>query len=93
MFLDRINNNGNYEPSNCRWVTHLVNSHNTRRNVYAEYKGETKTLSSWGKELGINIKLLCYHYKKGKSIEEIITFYEKKRAKHEIPTNTTCQMA
>lgn len=31
--IDREDNNGNYEPSNCRWVTHDVNSQNTRRRV------------------------------------------------------------
>lgn len=37
--IDRINNNGNYEPNNCRWVTALENMHNTRANVIVEVNG------------------------------------------------------
>ena len=91
--IDRIDYNGNYEPNNCRWITHLENSQNTRRNVFAEYKGERKTLSEWARELGIKQRTLWYHYNTGKTIEEIVFFYEQKRAKHEASNNKICKMA
>ena len=91
--LDRIDYNGNYKPDNCRWITHLENTHNTRRNVIAEYKGKKKILAEWSRELGINQKLLSYHYQRGKTIEEIVFFYEQKRARSETPNNKNCKMA
>lgn len=56
--LDRINVNGNYEKSNCRWVTRKENMNNTRRNRYVEYKGEIKTVSQWSDHLDIPYKTL-----------------------------------
>lgn len=52
--LDRINVNGNYEPSNCRWVTNVEQQRNKRNNKYIEYKGEVHTISEWSKILGIS---------------------------------------
>lgn len=52
--LDRIDVNGDYEPSNCRWTDIYTQSNNKRNNVYLEYKGERKTISVWAKELRIN---------------------------------------
>lgn len=45
--LDRINNDGNYEPGNCRWTTAKVNIHNSRRVLRIEIDGETKSLTEW----------------------------------------------
>lgn len=50
--LERINNNGNYEPGNCRWATRKEQMCNTRRNVNVTWRGETKTIQEWAKQLG-----------------------------------------
>jgi hypothetical protein len=42
--VERIDTNGNYEPSNCRWATRVEQQNNMRKNVHVEYKGEVLTL-------------------------------------------------
>lgn len=53
LTIDRIDSNGNYEPTNCRWVDRFVQNSNTSRNRYLTYNGKTQTLSQWARELGI----------------------------------------
>lgn len=54
LTVDRIDVNGDYSPENCRWATLKERQNNTRKNILVTYKGETKTLSQWCEELGIN---------------------------------------
>lgn len=56
--IDRINNNGNYEPDNCRFVTRLENSRNKRNSIKYNYKGKLLSLKEIADLNNINYKLL-----------------------------------
>lgn len=51
--IDRIDVNGNYEPSNCRWVPKAHQNKNTRKNIYFEIDGETLCLADACRKLGM----------------------------------------
>ena len=72
LTIERIDVNGNYEPSNCKWITNSEQSKNKRSTVYFTYNGETKIVSDWIKELGIPKTTFRRRIQQNRPIEEIL---------------------
>lgn len=69
--IDRIDNNGDYCPENCRWATRTEQMRNRSNTIFVTHNGVTKALVQWCEELGVNYKLAHARHKKGLSFEHI----------------------
>ncbi len=72
LTLDRINNNGDYEPSNCRWTTWDIQNYNRSTCVYETMDGETLSVGKWLERYSVFRSTVTYRLSMGWSFEKAI---------------------
>jgi len=84
LTIDRIDVNGNYEPSNCRWVNKYIQSRNRRTNRYITYNNETHCITDWAEIYGIRKDIIKYRLEHNWSIEKTLTTPVAKKKTHKV---------
>lgn len=90
--LDRIDVDGHYEPSNCRWASRVTQARNTSTNRFITIDGETRTMAEWCEVRAIRYGIVKYRLREGWSEEEAI-FPERRMKPTGSPRGEACAAA
>ena len=71
--IERIDFNGHYEPTNCKWIKNEVQQKNKRSNVILSSSGKTMILSDWAKETGLSASTISARLRYGWSVDDALS--------------------
>ena len=75
LTIERLDNNGNYCPENCTWITKQKQMRNTRRNHYIKYNDEELTLTEWARKFDMNVETLRYQVNHN-NFKSFVSYYK-----------------